>query len=167
MLRIKSRLSTFELDPQRYAKSLDEAISTQQRQAARAWLRAVIEKVPVWTGMSRGSLKPLGAYLRVAVPISPVAQRSGMGPTAGAQQSSFSFTRTGTSWTFAFTEEVAHFLINDAFDVSAYIRLRTPGPYNAFKAGEEAYEAYIAEFLQKRLPNVNDVIISRKRTSTT
>lgn len=162
MIRMKSKLTTFSIDPGRFTKTLDEAIQVQQRQAARAWLRAIIEKVPVWTGMSRGSFKPLGAYLRVAVPISPVARRSGMGPSAGASKSQFSFTRTGNVWTFAFTEEVAHLLINDAFNVSAYIHLRTPGPYNAFKAGSDAYQQYIDENLLKRLPNLNDSIKTSK-----
>ncbi len=75
MIELKGFFTKLTLDPGRYTKTLDKSMNVQLRQAARAWLRAVILKVPVWTGMSRGSLRPLGAFLRVAVPISPVASR--------------------------------------------------------------------------------------------
>lgn len=150
------------LDPQRYTKTLDKTMEVQLRQAARAWLRAVIVKVPVWTGMSRGSLIPLGAFLRVKIPITPVASKPGMGPLAGSLRSSFNFTKRGTSYSFEFDESVAHYTINEFFDVSHTIKLITPGPYNSFRFGAAAFQAYVTNELPKRLPRVEDVIVTKR-----
>lgn len=162
MFRVKGFFTTLTLNPQRYTKTLDGIMDVQLRQAARLWLRAVILKVPVWTGTSMGSLKPLGAFLRVAIPISPVAKRSGMGPEVGASKSTFTFGKQGTKYIFEFNEGVLHYTINEFFNVSPPIHLKTPGPYDSFKAGNEAFQAYIANELPKRLPRIEEVLTTQR-----
>lgn len=161
MIQLGGFMTQLTINPQRYTKTLDKVMDTQLRQGARAWLRAVLVKVPVWTGMSRGSLRPLGAFLRVAVPITPKVTRSGMGPDEGAKRSSFKFGKEGTEYFFSFDEQVAHYTINEFFNVSPPLNLITPGPYGSFEAGAEAFQDYIETELPKRLPRFEEIITTK------
>lgn len=60
MFEITPFFTRVDIDLIGYKKSLDKIMTVQIRQAAREWLRAVIPRVPVYTGTSRGSLQPLG-----------------------------------------------------------------------------------------------------------
>jgi len=162
MYEIKGFYTNVTIDTDRYTKTLDAMMKVQMRQAAREWLRAVIEKVPVWTGMSRGSLKPLGRFLRVAISIRPVAKRKGMGPGAGEAFQSFSFGVQGTTYSFEFDEGVEHYLINEFHDVSHSIPLRTPGPYHSFEAGNQAFIRYVENEMPKRFPRVEKFIVQKR-----
>jgi len=163
MIQLHGFYTRFTIDVQKYTKTLDAAMDVQMRQAARAWLRAVITKVPIWTGMAQGSLRPLGTFLKVAIPITPVAFRKGMGPDAGAAKSSFVFKKEGNKYIFRFTEGVAHYTINEFYDVPN-VKLRTPGPWRSFKEGELAWDDYIQNELPKRLPKL-EMFIVQKRTA--
>ena len=71
--KIKGKL--LKLKKQKLTKSLEKQLSTQIRQALRAFLRAAIPRIPVDTGESRGSLLHLGRLLNVKVPIKPRRSR--------------------------------------------------------------------------------------------
>lgn len=73
MLEFSQALKLLEFDQKRHTKTLDRIMGQCIREAAREWLRAWMRrnKPPVETGMARAALKPLGRFLRVAVPISP------------------------------------------------------------------------------------------------
>lgn len=158
MFKIKARFSRLSISTSKYTATLDRNIQTQLRQAARAWLRAVILKVPIWTGTSMGSLQPLGAYLRVAVPNNPKVTRSGYGPGIGKSKQEFKFERNGNIWSFSFTESVPHYLINEYFNANAsgHFHLITPGPYHSFTAGENAFIGYINKYLIQKVPNLHE-----------
>ena len=148
MFTIKNRFVKLGVATDKFTKTLDENIKIQIRQAAREWLRAIILKVPVWTGTSVGSLKPLGAYLRVSIPIDPKVVRKGYGPSVGAGLQEFSFERHGNTWSFNFTEEVPHYLVNEYFNANLTgFHLKTPGPYRSFAAGEAAFDKYFFFYL--------------------
>jgi len=163
---IKMRYSKLGIDTGRFTQTLDTNMKEQIRQAAREWLRAVILLVPVWTGTSKASLQPLGAYLKVAVPVSPVVNRKGFGLSQGRANQEFSFSREGNIWSFEFKEEVAHYLVNEYFNVNASgkFHLKTPGPYRSFAAGEKAFTKYIDTYLLQRVPNLKDFILEEEIT---
>lgn len=159
MFTIKARFSKLGIDTGRYTKTLDTNMQEQIRQGAREWLRAVILKVPIWTGTSMGSLRPLGAYLRVAVPSNYEVVRKGYGPSVGKALQEFKFDKKDHIYTFSFTEEVPHYLVNEYFNANEQgFHLRNPGPYRSFAAGEKAFINYINTYLVKRVPNLQDFI---------
>jgi len=162
MIKLEGFSTALFIDINRFTKTLDAAMDVQLRQAARAWLRAVILKVPVWTGMSRGSLKPLGSFLRVKVPISPKAVRKGMGPGVGATQSAFKFGKEGNKYIFEFDEQVMQYTINEFFNVRPPINLITPGPYGSFNAGADAFEKYVQNEMPGRLPRPEQATVTRR-----
>jgi hypothetical protein len=159
MLKTNLKLVYLKLDKGEFTKSVLEAVDTQNRQAARAWLKAVLIIVPTYTGMARGSLKPLGQFLRVAIPINPVAHRRGHSIATGEAKGSFQFSQGKPLATFSFRTDVAHFLINNYYDVSDIIHLIEPVPWQAFKAGADAYDNYIKENLKKKIPKISSFLI--------
>ena len=157
MIRASLKIWNIEINGGQYTKALFDALDIQVRQAARAWLRAIIlsGRVPVWTGTARGSLLPLGQYLRVAVPISPImAVRKGMGPSVGASLGQFQFVR-GYYSEFHFTSNVKHYAINELHDPRPLIHLiHEPIPWQSFDLGKKAFRQYIKENLTAKLPRI-------------
>jgi hypothetical protein len=160
-MQFSGSLYALELDEARFTKTLRETLEVQVRQAARAWLRAVIPRVPVYTGMSRGSLQPLARFLRVAIPISPdqgAIRHPKKTPEAGASQSFFDFPNNGYVYSFQWDTDVLHYKINEYNNMSGILPLRHPTPWHSIEAGNKAFNAYIEQTLPKRLPRVSDFI---------
>lgn len=178
MAFIKSdlRLVYLKFDKDAYLKNLKETLEKENRQAARAWLRAIVldhDLPPVWTGEARGSLRPLGQFLRVAIPIKPsnskgalYAMAHGHTAEAGAAQGHFKLGVEGKARVvFEFSTDVVHYFINEFYNVKPPIHLIKPGPYHSFEKGKKAYDAYIKENLFKNLPKLHSYI--RKYIETT
>lgn len=158
MLKFTGRLVYIKFNKEKFNKTLDEKLHIQLRNAARAWLRAVIPNVPVYTGMARGSLAPLGRFLHVAVPISPIASRPGKSPEAGEQHSEFKFYRRSGQFVFSWNTTVLHYLINEFNDMSGILPLTHPTPWHSIAAGNAAFKLYVEQVIPKRLPNLGDFI---------
>jgi hypothetical protein len=63
---------TAKIDIAQFKKQLEAHLQKQLREAAGAWLIAAINKVPVWSGMSRASLRELINLTGKSVAIVPV-----------------------------------------------------------------------------------------------
>jgi hypothetical protein len=159
MIIVRNRLSFPDFKSAKYTEALQAEVEVQVRQAARAWLRAVIPLVPVFTGTARGSLQPIGRFLRVAVPIRPIAVREGMGPDVGAAQGKFKFEQRGKRFVFTFDPGVFHFIQNEFYHAEdPPFHLTHPTPWNATEVGNAAWEAYVEHILPQRLPRLKDYI---------
>jgi hypothetical protein len=147
------------LNGKKFGKTLDGYLQVQLRQAAREWLRAVIPRVPVYTGTARASLKPLGRFLRVAVPIRPVASRPGMGQFAGESQGIFEFKNERFVYTFTIGTGVRHYVTNEFYDVRPKIHLQhEPIPWQSHAAGQAAFLRYVNSTIPKRMPSIKDFL---------
>ncbi len=171
MLKAKIKLIYLKLDKVKFTKTLIEKLETQNRQAARAWLRAVILKVPVWTGMAAGSLKPLGAFLRVAIPISPSsssqaqsAMRRGQTEAAGEALGKFEFkNEDGQRFVFVFSTGVIHYLQNEYYAAPPGFHLIEETPWYSLRAGSIAYKQYMKENLKNKIPKLKSFIVRSTR----
>lgn len=142
-----------------YLKTRDEALKREMRNAAREWLAAVIPRVPVWTGTSRGTLLPLARYLRQSIPISPLVSKEGKGPGLGETLGGFEFDDAGNQYTFEFTNFLEYFKFNDQNDASAHgFHLTHHTPWEAFEAGQKAFEYYVETYLPQKMPDINDFL---------
>jgi hypothetical protein len=169
-MNIKIKLVYVKLDQVKFTKAITEAMETQNRQAARAWLRAVLTKVPQWTGEARGSLRPLGQFLRVAVPIqisdSKWAKRAieqGHTAEAGEAQGHFAFKTESNRFTFEFNTDVIHYLINEFYNYNPPIHLIQAVPWFSFRAGKAAYKQYLSENLKNKIPKLKSYLIREVR----
>jgi hypothetical protein len=165
-----------EFDPKTYKKSLDEAMETQMRQAARAWLRAMLSAdlpvirrgtgsskgiPPVWTGTARGTLIPIGRFLKVAIPISPKVKRPGRGPEVGASKGKFQFGKAYDRYYFRFSTQLAWYTINEFNQSSLPLTHKTP--WGGFEIGQKAFQDYCNNEMVKRMPKIRDSIKFKTR----
>ncbi len=101
MIIANGRISFPQFDAQKWTDNLRARVETEMRNAAREWLRAVVPRVPVWTGTSAGTLMPLSRFLRAAIPAPvPEVTRKGRGVGVGEASSHFEFSRRGHRFYF-------------------------------------------------------------------
>ncbi len=148
-----------------YTEALDKVIQIQIRQAAREWLRAVFKEVPVYSGQARASLLPLGRYLRVSIPIDPVDKATKRYPnaiTTGQSQQTYEFRAEGAVYTFSFSTQVPHYLVNEFNTGLGSPPLIHPTPWNSLQAGKIAFQQYLRNNLKKKIPKISKYVTRTK-----
>lgn len=71
MLKFQISYEVLEFDAEGFMQELRRAIVKQLIHAAREFVRSAVPRVPVWSGMARGSFLHLGRLVGASVPISP------------------------------------------------------------------------------------------------
>jgi hypothetical protein len=162
MLKIRGSVHKILANKQGNLKRIDAETREHFHAMLAAFLRAVIPEVPVWSGMARGSLRPLAKYLSnragftVSVPIVPVKEaashiKSGQNAAAGEALGRFQFTRVEGKMSIEMGTDVEHY---NFLDVNQSSRpLRHPTPWRSFAAGREAALEY-REYVKKNLPRI-------------
>jgi hypothetical protein len=148
------RLPTIVFDQRAYMRDLDIALAALMREAARAWIRGILTKVPVWSGQSRGSLRPIGRFVNEQVPISVSRTAPGDRTSKGERQQSFSFTGRNGHHTMSFTTEVPHYLLNEYYQSS--LPLLNPTPWHSFTVGKAMWASHIYQNVPLVLPNISN-----------
>ncbi len=165
MPRTRSSFVKLRIDGTGYLKKVDAAARKIFYEAAALFLRAAVPKIPVYTGMSRGSLVPLANFLKskgvktsISIPISPSKDRlakylilKGQNEQAGKARSDFSFEDVGGRFKFVFNASVEHYKFNDR--QASRLPGVTSAPWHSFDAGAEAANEYIAKNL-KTIPRI-------------
>ena len=166
MLQVSRGLSTINLDSKRFTRTLDRVLGQIIREAARKWLRSILTKgVPVETGMAKGSLAPLGRFLKNVGGL-------GISPTRPPYSNKLDGLHTVQRG-----EELSDFRIRDDksnpltfiydFEWSTSVLHYYQKKYykGKFLSGEESipeanavFDAFIVEALNRRLPNLVDYI---------
>lgn len=170
-VKFKFEFSKITFDTGGFTKAFDEKAARLVRMAARAWLRALILQIPVWTGFALGSVKfakgsggNLGKYLNVAIPISPRSRRPRFYYHRGGRRTPKTPERAGTyseynfpsgqwRYRFSFRSDVIHFILNEF-----YASVSPSSPWLSMNAGRRAFLDYMKEHV-KDLPKVKDYVI--------
>ena len=170
MFQFKGSYEVLDLNKGAYIAALNEALAEELKNAMRAWLKAVFRRVPVYTGMARGSLLPIARFLGEQVPITPKARgnastqlygrRVRASPEEGARRTTFKFDSRIGRHEVTIDIGVIHYLINEFNRVS--LPLRKPGPWRSFEAGRKAYKAYLKKNLRKKVPRITKFITRTK-----
>ncbi len=161
-----------KLEYGKYTKALDTIMRQQLKEAAKDWLRAVVERTPVYSGESRGSLLPLAAYLNEEINISPAANwlirkqgPTSLGADVGESEGRYSFTSSNYVYTFSFATDVPQYLINE-FNVGlGSPPLINPTPWLSLEAGEQALFEYLDRNILANFPKVSDFVVEVKDLS--
>lgn len=164
MLKVSGSVDVLDFDAAAYTKAVNEKIAAEFRQAARAFIRAALPRVPVDSGMARGSFLNVGRFLRVAVPITP--RRTGLKyypgggkkPILKTAEAGAKLATRGEDVvkvlrgrvTFTFQTKVFHYLLEDQFGVRS-------GPWGSFEAGRAAFIESVRT-LKDRLPSIKGFI---------
>lgn len=173
---VRFRISATELsfDAEKFKASLQKSVEVNIRQAARAFIRAAIQHVPIQTGMAVGSYLNIGQFLRVAVPIGPGPHGSQMsyrhsdgtfypymkGPDLGATfgiKPEDAFVEEAGRYTFKFESKVYHYILNE-FGFKW-------GPWNSLVAGRQAAAEYAKTNFMKNMPKLKKFLIKTTITN--
>lgn len=163
-MRISGSIDILELEVEQYTKSVRKAVEVHTRNAVRKFMRAAIPRIPVDTGMARGSFLNLGRFLRVEVPINPVSfdkkyyykpaygspKNKETGASISTDPEDAFYWKGGKFW-FAFNSQVFHLKLEDEIGVHS-------GPWNSFRAGRIAYLIEMRK-IKQRLPNIKGFFI--------
>lgn len=166
MPRATLRLSAIKVDP-KWTPRIEEQLNVAVRNAARAWMRAVVVQIPVWSGMARGSVAFadgtngfLSEFLNVAVPIDPEPGRTrrGKNAEAGGEMGHYSFTDSRHVFQFYFRSDVPHWLFHEIYARPASVQQQIIAPWQALQYGEAAFGLSMHDSLGK-LPRVKSALI--------
>jgi hypothetical protein len=157
--QIKVDMPVIIFKQREFTRALREEVQTQMRQAAREFLRAVINRVPIDTGEARGTLLPLGRFLRVSVPIDVLNAKANKNPDTGEINAPllFDFETTGKGEYFTVQMQLFHFWWNDFFTHN-YENPQIDPPWHSIEDGVKAFMDYIKTDGYKRLPRLKEFL---------
>lgn len=140
-----------------------KALEDQLKKAMVEFLLAAIPLVPVYTGMARGTFRPLGRFLNVQIPIDPVPGALSAHPTMGAdageafgQDFEFGTSEHGKPFV-RFNIDLEYFKINELTPGPAW--LKHPGPWHSFEAGRKAFREYLRNNLTINMPRIGKFVV--------
>lgn len=139
MPEFKGSFAKIKLDVPAYIQSLDSSMQIVLEQAAREWVEAASGKVPVWSGMSRASLRPITRLANTTIVISPLQAKSRI--PEGERLGEASLIASFPDYRLTITTSVPHYVIQDDH------RVRRGGsptaPWKSFEAGDAAFRNFI------------------------
>lgn len=172
-------------DIENYIKDHKKELDIHARQAARRFVRAAISKIPIVTGMARGSYLNIGRFLNVAIPLTGKQRyrfrkrhgktykekiclwyyppgRSGIRipktPESGAKLTAFKMDFEDRGGTFAFVFEINTRVFHYTLQDEMHVKSPT-SPWQSMRAGREAWMEYI-KTLGNRLPPITNYIVN-------
>ena len=141
-------MDVLEFDSAGYTEELKNRIRSLYRKGIRAFIVAAIPKVPVDTGMARGSFLNIGRLVGMSIPIHPISDgkvyygpnglRLPKTPQSGASLSTSSdeaLQFKGNKFVFSFQSKVWHYNLNEFFGLKS----NNGFPWGSFAAGREAF----------------------------
>lgn len=145
------RIGQIKFDRNGYIAALDIACKELFKGAIRAFLEAAQPRIPVDTGMARGSLMPLASFaggFEVSIP--GARARKGKSPrdaNTGADMVTVTINSfTWPKYSLTFRDPVPQIGIHD------------DKVWGAFRAGRAAFKAYLDENTKKLIPGVRNFV---------
>lgn len=115
------------------------------KKAVREWVQTAEVNIPVWSGMSRGTLVKLGQQVGVNISlfVAPGAnppKGPGDRSSQGRNQSDGRLVVQKGRYGFVYKSDVFHLAVNENADATVYgFKLKQPGPYQFRQAANNAF----------------------------
>lgn len=148
-MRFKATFNIPTLDLTQWKSKVSIQITDALEKGVIAWLNAATAPVPVWSGASLATFKPLAQRVNFVLSISPttIGSQLGLGPNVGAAKSTGRFFGDPKKGEFfaEYSTNLDHLVFNEfanantGADPKVFARLRNPGPYNFQIAGNNAF----------------------------
>ena len=123
-----------KVDIDKYQQQLREAIENALEEGAKLWLKAVVGRVPLWSGMARASLLELSRLISGQVVLSPLKAKSRIPKGDSLGTAEYNSDRT----TLTITTNVKH------YNVQEYRSGISPSaPWRSLDAGAVAFSNYV------------------------
>jgi len=129
-------------------KEVELALELLMYEAALSAIKAMDKKIPVDTGMAKGSLRGktsgftmdsnIPTLLGFTVPINPKRKRKGYSISKGANMSLLKFTRFNRILKVTFSSNILHYILNEYGDGNNNVK-----GWHSIEAGQEAFKRYI------------------------
>lgn len=126
----------------RYEKRTHEYLADKLAQAAFLWIRAVLERIPVWSGASHATFLALArelGYVLIINPKSTAPVRVSWGASEGSAEIVADFKKG--RYTFTYHTSLFYLIVNEYHDANAEygFQLHQPGPYGFQNLGRKAF----------------------------
>lgn len=158
MFKFQFKAPKFIWNHDKFTRTLRHNLQVQVRNAAREFVVAAVEKIPIDTGQARGTFLPLGRFLNISVPISGNSPKQNKSPQTGAEldkQIIFSFPSNQYGEYFQIDWQLFYFWFNDFFE-HQYLKSNTP--WESIEAGRLAFIDYMRNVAPAKLPRLKDFI---------
>lgn len=156
-MKLKAQFQIPKFDMAGYKSALQERLGDAIAHAAFDWLQATVKLIPVWSGASASTFRPLASQISFQLASSPlqsVPDRQDL----GLENSTGNVIADANSgkFEFSYSTTLKHLIINEFHDARQWgFHLHTPGPYHFQEAGQRAFKESIKDV---RLPSPFDHI---------
>lgn len=131
-MRFTGQFTGAKLDLSSYKKKMNAYLEAKLHEAANSWLQAVTGRVPVWSGMARGSLLELSELVSGKLAITPkVKSRIPLGQSLG--------TAIQDDFIIIITTAVPHYTLQEYTNVG----VSKSAPWRSLNAGATACKEVI------------------------
>lgn len=144
-MKFKARFRGLEFDLAAYLISLEDQMQLQLEEAAREWLAAVTGRVPLWSGMARGSLLKIAHLANGRIVVSPLKAKSRV--AKGEILGDAEIKAETPEFYFKVSTRVPHYVEQESRNVG----ISPSAPWKSFEAGNTAALSSIQSL---RLPNI-------------
>jgi hypothetical protein len=164
---LSGSVTILEFNRASYTRKLDEAIQEIYRDGLKLFVQAVIDHIPVETGMARGALQPLAEFLGEQIETLGAQPRGGRSFASGAQSSLFEV----VSWEFPRYEvRLKVEVINGwwwdnyatLFNVAAKKEV-TAGPWRSIEHGREVFRDYVRAHMRFAIPDIQQFMTRTRK----
>lgn len=188
-MNVKGNITITKINVSKFKTSLKEQVEVQNRQAVRAWLKAVLTEVPGYTHTARGTLVPVGRLVKRAIKRVPATGGRGSARRAKKKKNiwykdkkfraGFSYGKNYASAsistkldgislrsTFTFTNSLPYVAYNDVNSAPPGFKLPSNPPWGARRKGVDAWGDYIKTEARRKLPVPNNSIkVTRRKVA--
>lgn len=175
-IKIRGQFADVKFEIKGFNAALRAALDKQQREAVKAWLVAVLEEIPTYTGTARGTFAPIGRMVNLTVgktgilgdpsgaASKKVFKHKGrviqLGFEEGAELGKdFKLTQEATGkiliYKFEFNHNLPYLIWNNMFPAPEWIHLPSNPPWKALEKGRDAFIEYVTTILLTKVPDPN------------
>lgn len=125
-----------KLDLSAFQRRLEAHLKSELQRVTKTWLHAVTGRVPVWSGMARGSLLNVAEEVGSHIDIMPVVKsRTHLGQPMGMVKSIYG----PTNFTIEISSRVPHYVLQEYENVD----VSKSAPWRSFAAGASMYRTAV------------------------
>lgn len=163
-MKLKAFFRVPSISRDRYLQLMRDQLGQAIADAAAEWLGATVPLIPVWSGASRGTFRPLASKIGLQILILPRAFTERISFGEHNATGDVTIDAAAGRFTFSYSTTLAHLIYNEfnnaneTPDPTLLFKLINPGPYNFQQVGEKAFREFAKGV---RLPDPTPALIIR------
>lgn len=158
MPKATGELHLLDLNINAFLSSLDKELTSILVKGTVEWVRTMDLAIPLWSGMSRGSLQKIAGLAGVSLFANPVPRapnRRQAGELLEGDSELFTNNDNSGRYFMFWQSRVPHLVFNETNNANLVgFHLKSPGPYDALRRGQEAFFKTVNPLLRAIRPNV-------------